>query len=351
MKKTFYIALAGLVLLSACRKEQQPDIQGGDAITFYIKSTNEGNFGTKSLIEDTSDLLAEQPKLYVTDVGAYKTFENTGVDYNSGGIWKSKETWTKERDYTFFGYVMSAGKGNITPSNYGRTVTIKEPEYYAEETGTNDDYWADYLLSYRVNANGTVKPLVKLELERVTTCVELYLAQSVGSKIRIKQIAFSGVYTSAEYIIQSHASELSLPGIYNMKNVWNIPSDSYSNLTTYEWKSNDTNGTELNDVDGGSRFQDKYRMMKFLTVHQKAENHKLTITYTSEENGVVTGPHTAEFDLNDTAQPLWTRGHKTRYYINFDTSLELYTTIVPWRTVDEIEVTILPPLKPGEPTE
>ena len=41
-----------------------------------------------------------------------------------------------------------------------------------------ENVWADYLMSYRVSANGSNKGLVKLDLERVTACVELYMARS-----------------------------------------------------------------------------------------------------------------------------------------------------------------------------
>lgn len=332
----FFVALAAM---SCAREDVAPD--GGDKIAFYVKTQQAVSASSRALIEDTDDLLNRQLPLYVTGEGA-TNLTNTQVSYTANGVWQSNEEWKDGQEYTFYAYIASplqeatsteGGVSNI--SNNGKTLTLQQPiSYLADE-----NVWADYLLSYRVSANGSNKGLVKLDLERVTACVELYMARSekVGA-VNITGITFKDVVTKATFGISYHAVPKDEEGLYGMKNSWIVTPDETSK-TAYTF--NPTSPLETY-TESDDRFDVKYRQMRFLTIPQTLiDGATLSVSYTVDENGT-TASYQSEFTLSDYTPRAWYRGHKIRYFIGIDTSIKLEGFIEPWKSVDYIETTLLP---------
>lgn len=332
----FFVALAAM---SCAREDVAPD--EGDKIAFYVKTQQAVSASSRALIEDTDDLLEKQLPLYVTGEGS-TNLTNTLVNYTNKGVWQSNEEWKNGQEYTFYAYIASpletatttqGGVSNI--SNNGKTLTLQQPTTYS----ANENVWADYLMSYRVGANGSNKGLVKLDLERVTACVELYMARSekVG-EVRIKEITFKDVVTKATFGISYHAVPEDEEGLYGMKNSWIVTPDETSK-TAYTF--NPTSPLETY-TESDDRFDVKYRQMRFLTIPQTLiDGATLSISYEVNENGTL-AYYQSEFTLSDYTPRAWYRGHKIRYFIGIDTSIQLEGFIEPWKSVDYIETTLLP---------
>lgn len=332
----FFVALAAM---SCAREDVAPD--EGDKIAFYVKTQQAVSASSRALIEDTDDLLAKRLPLYVTGEGS-KTLTNIAVDYTAKGVWQSKEEWIGGQDYTFYAYIASplqtatttqVGVSNI--SNNGKTLTLQQPKSYSADKNV----WADYLMSYRVGANGSNKGLVKLDLERVTACVELYMARSekVG-EVNITEITFKDVVTKATFGISYHAVPEDEEGLYGMKNSWIVTPDETSK-TAYTFKPTSPLETYTESDD---RFDIKYRQMRFLTIPQTLiDGATLSVSYEVDENET-TATYQSDFTLSDYTPRAWYRGHKIRYFIGIDTSIQLEGFIEPWKSVDYIETTLLP---------
>lgn len=332
----FFVALAAM---SCAREDVAPD--EGDKIAFYVKTQQAVSASSRALIENTDDLLRKELPLYVTSEGA-GSFNSTEVDYTDNGVWQSDQEWQAGQDYTFYAYIASplqmatdtqGGVSNI--SNNGRILTLQQPKTYSAD----EDVWADYLMSYRVGANGSNKGLVKLDLERVTACVELYMARSekVG-EVNITEIEFKNVVTKATFGISNHAVADDEEGLYGMKNSWMVTPDEKSK-TAYTF--NPTSPLETY-TESDDRFDVKYRQMRFLTIPQTLiDGATLSISYTVDENGT-TATYQSDFTLSNYTPRAWYRGHKIRYFIGIDTSIKLEGFIEPWKSVDYIETTLLP---------
>lgn len=332
----FFVALAAM---SCAREDVAPE--GGDKIAFYVKTQQAVSASSRALIEDTDDLLNKQLPLYVTGEGS-DNLADRKVDYTANGVWQSNEEWKDGQTYTFYAYIASplqtatdtqGGVSNI--SNNGRILTLQQPTTYS----ANENVWADYLMSYRVGANGSNKGLVKLDLERVTACVELYMARSVKvGEVNIEKIEFKNVVTKATFGISYHAVPDDKEDSYGMKNSWFVTPDENSKAT---YTFTPTSPLEIY-TESDDRFDVKYRQMRFLTIPQTLiDGATLSISYTVDENET-TARYQSDFTLSDYTPRAWYRGHKIRYFIGIDTSIKLEGFIEPWKSVDYIETTLLP---------
>lgn len=332
----FFVALAAM---SCAREDVAPD--EGDKIAFYVKTQQAVSSSSRALIEDTNDLLNKRLPLYVTGEGADK-LANTSIDYTANGVWQSDEEWKAGQEYTFYAYIASplgaatdtqGGVSGIT--NNGKTLTLQQPTTYSAD----EDVWADYLMSYRVSANGSNKGLVKLDLERVTACVELYMARSKKVEaVNITKITFKDVVTKATFGISYHAVPADEESLYGMKNTWIVTPDENSKA---EYTFSPTSTLEVY-TESDDRFDVKYRQMRFLTIPQTLiDGATLSISYEVNENGTL-AYYQSEFTLSDYTPRAWYRGHKIRYFIGIDTSIQLEGFIEPWKSVDYIETTLLP---------
>lgn len=334
-----WLWVAALAFMSCAREEVAP--AEGDKIAFYVKTQQAVSASSRALIENTGDLLGKQLPLYVTSEGA-GNFSSTAVSYTDKGVWQSDKEWQAGQDYTFYAYIASPirqgtdTQGGVSDiSENGKKLTIQQPETYS----TSEDAWADYLLSYRVSANGSSKGLVRLDLERVTACVELYMARSekVG-EVTIQDVTFHDVMTKASFSISYHAVSTDEENLYGMKNQWIVATDEDSK-TAYS-----RTNVNLNEyTDSSDRFDTQYRVMRFLVVPQTLiDGATLSLNYTVDEGGSSPSTYTETFQLSDYTPTSWNRGHKIRYFIGIDTSIKLEGTVAPWKSVDYIETTLLP---------
>lgn len=321
----------------------KPIASEDQCIAFYSKTKPHA----KGIVEDTEDLISKAPDIYVTEDGTSKSFDEEPVKHTANAVWRSDKKW-ENRAYTFFAYVKSEGKKeypygssiSVPHESDGRTVTITQPKIYSESP---DDY-VDYLLSYRVSADGSKRPLVNIELERVTTGVELYVTAAPNmTDVRLLKAEFVNIYRSATYNIAYHATTTD-PVVDGLKNKWAVRmSQVTTDRTTYTYAP--ARGLSLQKYnEEAGRFAPENRVMRFLTVQQNLmvdDLAVLNLTYSSQENGV-TREYTQSFNLYDYSVKTWKVGHKIRYYVSLDTSVKLEGTIEPWRNVDYIEGTFLP---------
>ena len=350
MKHDFFIIVASCVLGGIMNTSCSKDISSEEedtSILFHVKSQQLVVAGTsRTIIDDTGDLWQQRQPIYVSDENSTSGISNYEVNFLSAGIWRDNNLrWNSSLNYVFYGYVSSPAPatGNtdgpyISNSQNGRSVTITQPASYSDD----DNNWADYLLSYRVRATGAERPVVNLQFERVTSGVELYITR--GSNIsgaKVKRVTFSGVKRKTSMVLYTHATNESSPGATGMKNLWRNDTET-TNSVSYT-KEDNVNWFEVLEFDESKgKYDSSYRFMRFLTVPQSltAEN-TLEIEYEVLENGVWQ-PYDVVFELDNYTPSEWTIGHKVRYYLNIDTSMELQAVVERWDTSNVIEGTFIP---------
>lgn len=350
--------MALAAVLSSCSKESLPQEDGSDFISFHIIDKNYGEQETKAIVEDTQKLFDLELQLRVCDLAGINSgltgnnlISNREIQYNETyKLWRSNITWT-DRAYEFYGYMLSPGTGaNASVSlvsgyqgNPGHSVNIYQPTAYAHD----DAAWSDYLLSYRVNVQGKNRPLVRMEMERITSGVELYISTPEGAKAVVESMTFTGITRSARYTIAEHA--ISNPNLTGIRNKWVYQTISGvpNPVVTYTWSANSADDwfSVVEKSEGDSRFDSKFRMMRFITVPQNVTG-TLTLIYRVNETGDDDRNnwtrYTASFNLAETAVTRWELGRKTRYYISLDTAVELEGVIGEWVDIDYVEGTFLP---------
>lgn len=311
----------------------------GSPMLFYVKQQDVEGTASRAIIEDTEELIQKKCSLYVNDnLGG---FYETEVPFYGSGVWRKDDLNWKDQEYILYAYVKSPEENNdITVSNKGKSIQITQPTAYSDDAA-----WADFLLSYRVSANGADQPLVQIELERVTAGVELYVSYQTTTAyaVRLTDVAFMNVKYEATMNLSTHATPSDLPQEdTGMKNVWGcIPTGTTANYR---------HGTkaapiEIKGFDGKmDKYDTEYRVMRFLTIPQSLSSaNTLTIDYqvkSSESGNWET--YSAKFDLSRFTPREWTIGHKTRYYLNIDTSVQLEAVVEKWNTASYIEGTFLP---------
>lgn len=342
-------AILAMAVAVSCSDTIRPEQQDGtdSRIAFYMKT---GRTGTKGMIEDTDALLAMGPDLYVTDINDAAVFSGTRVGFTGNGVWRSDKDWVTGKDYDFYGYITSPGNGDgtsITLNNANGTgVTITEPSVYRDD----NDWWSDYLMSYRTSANGTDRGLVNLMMERLTVGVELYMSTPNDEKVTLETAEFRNINRRATFSLTTH--HVYTPGEIigeDMLNSWHTVQETGSgNRTTYQVKDK-----EVRKLDAGQKFGygSEYRIMSFLAVPQPTHveeagaeyNIVLYLKYTvQEEVGSTPAEYETELLLQDYRPTAWDRGHRIRYYVTIDSSVGLTGNVAAWKSIDFIEGTLLP---------
>lgn len=343
--------IASLLVLSCEKSESTDHLMPDDNISFYVYDESFGEANTKAIVEDTQTMINLGLPLYVIDMAGVNRGDNSingdPVKYDSDtGLYRSNKTWNTSYNYEFYAYAMSEGKGSETSvalfadykGNKGHSVDIYQPTAYTH----NDDAWSDYLLSYRTPAVGSQKPLVRLEMERITTGVELYISTPEGSQAIVTDIEFTDITRSMRYTISNPA--VTDPNLSGIRNTWVLQpiAGVASPVVNYSRKGAIKVASKS---ESDNRFDSKFLMMRFIAVKQSAAG-KLKVTYRINETGnsdtSTWTTYNAEFDLSKTAVPTWEIGRKTRYYISLDTSVELEGVIAEWKYIDYVEGTFLP---------
>ena len=374
MKIGHIVMLTAVWTVFSCHKAEigvvEDRIDPENSISFYL--TASPSPGTRAIVESGDQSLKDlvesgnMSSLYVTDNLHTDIFNNTKISHTGNLVWRSDKLWTQYASNArcdFFAYIYSSGgldsEVSVEPPSSGRnshTVTIRQPKEYSSSP---DDY-ADFLMSYIFSTDAVARPLVSLQMERITTCVELYVSTGANMKegsVVLKDAKFTGVLNSATYSMGVAPSYPSAIPINGMKNQWSVNRGSteakyeigpYLNEPVPQYDA-DT------DPDGTIYNNDECRFMKFLTVEQptyeelgigKTRQMQLHVSYSVEQDGQVT-EYNVEFNLNDFNPAVWYRGHKIRYHVVIDSSVDLTGVISAWNEVDVIEGTLLP----NEPDE
>lgn len=337
--------MAGGITMASCSRDI-PAEKEDTSILFHVKSLQYVVAGTsRTIIDDTEDLLNQHPSIYVSDENLASAIHNVQVDFLSAGIWRNDGLkWNSSLNYVFYGYVSSPAPGTgdrdgpyISNSQNGRSVAITQPSSYSDDA----THWADYLLSYRVTATGAERPVVNLQFERVTAGVELYITR--GSNIpeaKVKSATFSGVKHRTSMVLDTHATNEGFPGGTGVRNLWKNNTETTSSVS-YTKKDVDGRLVQKYDERKG-KYDVSCRFMRFLTVPQilNVEN-TLEVIYEVLENGVWQS-YDVVFELAHYTPSEWTIGHKVRYYLNIDTSMELQAVVEQWNTSNVIEGTFIP---------
>ena len=219
------IYLSLLAVLAGCTEKPSQEEPAGDFISFYGRSVYLSS-GTKGIIQDEN---MELPIVVTDDSESNPAFTATEVGYSYGSIWTSVKQWESGKHYTLYAYIISqdpedsgtsAGKievlGDLANTNRssGTHFKVEQPESYSPD----EESYADFLLSYPVQADGTDKPLVSLDFERTMACVELYMTRTTNPSVTVNSVTFSNVTRSATYYIRLHGDG----DFRGMKNVWQV---------------------------------------------------------------------------------------------------------------------------------
>ena len=344
----FAVLTASAAVSCVKTEPSSPAEDSGENIAFYVRTPD-----TRAMIEDAASLADRGLSIHVTDMRDTVTFRNRAVAYSGNGAWRSDRFWTSGKEYEFFAYVSSPGSATgasvSSISDNGRTVTVSQPSSYSD----SPDGYSDYLLSYRVTASGSRPAPVELKLERVTTGVELYMSTpnpKDEARVILKEASFINIVRSATFSIADHAASSSVSGSSQIMNTWRVVRSTQR--VTY-LKNTGAEGLELEYFDpaGGDFGYDysKYGIMRFLTVRQPLTETVTTgvtdivlhLEYAVEENGQ-TVDYEVDMPLKNYRPTMWSIGHKVRYYVTIDSSIDLVGTVVKWNEVDFIEGTLLP---------
>ena len=351
-----YIYIAFMAVLLSCDKESLQQEGAGDFVSFYVSDKNFADEGTKAIMEDTQTLLALKPTLNVCDLAGINRqdknpIKGEQVNFNDNyNLWRSNRTWANQ-EYEFYGYILSPGNANGASvslvnsyqGNLGHCVDLYQPTTYID----NDAAWSDYLLSYRVSVQGKNKPLVRMEMERITSGVELYISTPEGAQAVVESITFSNVSRCMRYTIAEHA--ISNPNLSGIRHKWVYQNINGASNTKVNYTRSANNSSSWFDVrkkaEEDSRFDSKFCMMRFLTVPQDVTG-TLTVVYrvneTNQSDKTKWTQYTASFDLSQTSVTRWELGRKARYYISLDTAVDLEGVIADWVDIDYMEGTFLP---------
>ena len=349
-----------LAILVSCDKLSVQPEEAGNFVSFYVSDKNYSDNDTKAIVENTQTLLTLKPNLYVCDLAGINSSNNDIVKKevrydDTYKLWRSDIQWSDNRSYEFYGYILSPGKVNNNANgasvslvtsyqgNPGHCVDLYQPISYTHD----DAAWSDYLLSYRVSVEGKNKPLVRMEMERITTGIELYISTPAGAEAVVENITFTNVQRCLRYTMAEHAiSNSSLSGIRH-KWVYQSINEATNQKVDYSRTASNTQNwfTVEQKADEDNRFDSKFIMMRFLTVPQDVTGI-LTIVYRVNENNQNDksqwNQHTAKFNLSETAITKWELGRKTRYYISLDTAVELEGVVADWIDIDYMEGIFLP---------
>ena len=184
-------------------------------------------------------------------------------------------------------------------------------------------------------------------MERITSGVELFISTPKGAQAVVESIDFSNVSRCMRYTIAEHA--ISNPNLSGIRHKWVYQNISGASNTKVNYTRSANNSSSWFTVeekaDEDSRFDPKFRMMRFITVPQDVTG-TLTVVYrvneTSQTDKTKWTQYTASFDLSQTSVTRWELGRKTRYYISLDTAVDLEGVIADWVDIDYMEGTFLP---------
>lgn len=311
-----------LFLAAACSKEAEKSAP-------IMFSTEDGleDVLTKSAI--TSDNLSSHTvKVYAERDAAELADMNPATIVPNGAFWmpetSSQNTqWSGGHAYTFQGYAYT-NSGIEIPSDdakNGIRFTVTQPTSY-DTSGM-----ADYVFSNKVTVSATQSsnhPLVNLTFDHVLPAIQVYV-------------------TCAEAMRDVTVSGMTLSGLYYKATM------SYQDGTWAHKLLGDRSAiyTESSILDVAQTRADTQAKMSIISVPQGLnESTILSINYSINESMTSTPDfrnYTQSFALSKAVTSI-TAGHRTVFHVHIDNGIHLTAAIAPWKEVDFIEGTVLPPI-------
>lgn len=330
MRNSIIILVSICFSILSCSKSGPDIVDTYDYITFYPYVQEVDGASTKALVEDENYIIENELPVIINDISTSPVFNNTSIDLSDKGLWVSEEKWVKNKEYTFYGYIQSEGTaGTLDVSRQGQEVALTQPATYS----TDETVWCDYLLSYKVTPDAYTT-IVGLQFERITSAIEVYISKAREDQVTLTNITVSDITNEMQYVLLDHKfADRSQTGY---RNIWQ-QNPGVGGKVSY---SRTDVGGLTRFVSGDDRFDEKFRIMKIVTVPQKMTG-KLSIAYTVVENGTPSD-YVAEYDLSALPVSDLKVGHKIRYYIKIDTSADVEVVVSPWKEVDFVEGTFLP---------
>ena len=141
--------------------------------------------------------------------------------------------------------------------------------------------------------------------------------------------------------LTNHATNGDSPGATGMKNLWSNATENET--VAYVKQTTESDGFQVLEFEEAKgKYHTDYRFMRFLTVPQTLGSvNTLEIAYQVLENNTWQ-LYDVMFSLDSYKPAEWTIGHKVRYYLNIDTSMELQAVVERWDTSNVIEGTFIP---------
>lgn len=248
--------------------------------------------------------------------------------------------------YRFYGFAFSsnadlANNLEIVNSTYGRQFTITQP------SAGNGEETIDYLLSSLVSVPpGANRPLVPIELEHAMARVDVdvQIAQSMfdeeGCRASNISLSVSGIRTKATMLcLQPKA--YGEPGT----NTWYVTFPENQDYATYTTDpAVDNTEANLEGADNGIDLD-----MTFMAIPVTNEEmisvvsgsvvpYTLTLSYKGRSGT----DYSYSFDLQKFSPNGWVSGHKVKYVLTIDNSINLRGTIVDFEDVEYLEAVIVP---------
>lgn len=341
MKRFFltYTTLFAALLCIGCDKTTSFGSRG-EEIAFGISTVD---VSTRAGItqEDVDDM-----SVYIYGVQNSTTSLYSGAPITNDpetGRWypQTIRRWVEGANYSFYGYAYSTLSG-LTIEDDGMTITVTQPatyDYEAEAAG--ESLFVDYLLSYAFKvADGTMRPLVELQLEHAMTLVDIRIikdpsiSEAVLSRMTLNNIFRSGTMKCTSQAITNSGNT----------NLWSV-AFSGTNNASYSISGTLNNGFAITNT-----VADTEAKMSIMALPQQlTANTSLTIEYyvnekldpAAADNWVL---HTNTFRLYEYTPYVWQSGHHVIYQATIDTGIHLQGTVADWVDVDFIEGTILPEL-------
>lgn len=311
-----------LFLATCCSKEAEKSAP-------IMFSTEDGLEEVLTKAAITSDNLSSNTvKVYAEkNTTALTDMNPTTVSIPKGGAYwmpsknNDNTRWSDGNAYTFQGYAYT--KGITVPSDVknGTKFTVTQPTTYGPSN------FEDYVFSNKVSVSAEqswTHPLINLVFDHVLPAIQVYV-------------------TCAEAMRDVTVSEMTIAGLYYKATM------AYREGTwTRELLEDRTASyTESNTLNVAHTRADTEAKMSIISVPQSLnESTILTVTYRINES-LTSEPdlveYTQSFALSKAVASI-TAGHRTVFHVHIDNGIHLTAAIAPWKEVDFIEGTVLPPI-------
>ena len=356
MKRIIYIFI--LLVFLSCDKERRP-VRGGGQIEFSVTTpdmvTTKAEFTAKDLVGTGLNVFVYGTQsdgissVTVVDApGAQLIYDDDKKVwypqvYDDASFKMTNLEWEDGLYYRFYGFAFSSDARlgdnlKIVNNTYGRQFAVTQPN------GGNGETTIDYLLSSLVSvAPVTNRPLVPVDLEHAMARVDVdvLIAQSMfddqGCRASNISVSISGIKTKATMLCLQPKQYGELGS-----NTWYVSFDENQTYATYT-TSPYVNNTEANLEGGDDGINPDMTFMAVPVANEEMSDYTLTLSY----DGRSGAHYSYSFDLQQFSPKGWVNGHKIKYVLTIDNSINLKGTIMDYEDVEYLEAVIVPGFDQG----